>query len=215
MSVTTRVTSNPPSAKHAALAANGNANPTLNMNAPIGGPSSWLVRRNELVRRALPTPRSSRLTTRGRRLLLATSAKISAVPRTNRASSTTAMLTDTADDRPCQDRQHGRPGKVHAGDDVTAVEAVGDGTRRDAEEQVRELLAQQRHRHQEWVTGLGGDQERTGGERDPVTNIGDDGGREEPAKARAEAGWCDRLDGEARVERHRPEDSNGDAGRRA
>ena len=57
-SVATRVTSTAPSAKQAALVANGRAMPTVNRKAPIGGPTNKFVSRNEPWRRALPIPRS-------------------------------------------------------------------------------------------------------------------------------------------------------------
>ncbi len=90
---TTREISTAPNAKHTALVAKGSAMPAANSTAPIGGASSWFVSRNAPSSRALAIPRSSRRTSRGTRLLLPTSAKVSAVPSTNSASSTTPMLT--------------------------------------------------------------------------------------------------------------------------
>src|SRR5215218_6262679 len=89
----TRVISTAPSAKQAASVANGNAIPAANRNAPIGGATSWFVSRTLPWRRAFAIPRSSRRTSRGRMLPPPTSANVSAVPRTNNASRTTAMLT--------------------------------------------------------------------------------------------------------------------------
>ena len=77
---TTRETSTAPSAKQAAFVANGSAMPTANRNAPIGGASSWFVSRNAPCIRAFAMPRSSRATRPGSSVLLAESAKVSAVP---------------------------------------------------------------------------------------------------------------------------------------
>ncbi len=90
--VTTRETRTAPNTKHTAFAANGSAMPVANRNAPIGGATSWFVRRKAPCIRALAMPRSSRATRPGRSVLLAESANVSAVPRTNNVTSTTAML---------------------------------------------------------------------------------------------------------------------------
>ena len=67
--------------------------PAANRKAPIGGTRSWFVRRNAPCIRAFAMPRSSRATRLGISVLLAESAKVSAVPRMNRTTSTAAMLT--------------------------------------------------------------------------------------------------------------------------
>src|SRR6478672_6655712 len=83
-----------PRRKQAAFVANGRAIPIVNRNAPIGGPTSWFVSSIEPWIRAFPSPRSSRLTRLGRSVLLAESAKTSAVASAKRAIRTIAMLTD-------------------------------------------------------------------------------------------------------------------------
>ena len=82
-----------PSAKQAASVANGSAMPAANRNAPIGGAISWFVSSTPPVMRAFAMPRSSRRTIRGRMLWPPMSANVSAVPSTNRATSTATMLT--------------------------------------------------------------------------------------------------------------------------
>src|SRR4029079_660309 len=67
--------------------------PMANSRAPIGGASSWFVSNTPPDSRALATPRSSRLTRRGRTLWPPMWANVSAVPSTNSATSTMAMLT--------------------------------------------------------------------------------------------------------------------------
>ena len=91
--VTTREISTAPSAKQTAFVANGSAIPTANRNAPIGGATAGSRSRTAPCIRALATPRSSRRTRPGSRVLLAESANVSAVPSTNSATRTTAMLT--------------------------------------------------------------------------------------------------------------------------
>ena len=77
-----------------AFAANGIAIPVAKRNAPIGGATSWFVRRKAPCIRALARPSSSRSTRPGRKVLLAESANVSAVPRMNSVTRTTTMLTE-------------------------------------------------------------------------------------------------------------------------
>ena len=91
--VTTRDTRSAPRTKQAAFVANGRAMPAAKRNAPIGGATSWFVSTKAPCIRALAMPRSSRATRPGSRVLLAESANVSAVPRTNSATSTTRMFT--------------------------------------------------------------------------------------------------------------------------
>ena len=67
---------------------NGQNDPTANRNAPIGGPASWLPTRNPACMRALPTPRSTGLTSIGRSVEPAVSANTSATPYRNVVAST-------------------------------------------------------------------------------------------------------------------------------
>ncbi len=90
---TMRDTSTAPRAKQAAFAVNGSAIPTANRNAPIGGVSSWFTRMSAPWSRALAMPRSRGRTRRGSRLLLLTSANVSATPRTKSVPRTMAMVT--------------------------------------------------------------------------------------------------------------------------
>ena len=73
--------------------ANGRAMPAANRKAPIAGAMSWFINTNAPCIRALAMPRSSRATIPGSKVLLAESAKVSAVPRMNSTIRTTAMLT--------------------------------------------------------------------------------------------------------------------------
>ena len=173
-SMTTRETSTAPSAKHAAFVANGRAIPAANRNAPIGGVRSWFVSRNAPCIRALAMPRSSRATRPGSSVLLAESANVSAVPRTNRATSTTAMLTVADDDRRDEHDEDDGATEVDDDDHPASVEPVGGRAAEDAEQQDRQVLAQQRHRDEERVARLRRDEQRTGRERDAVADVVDD-----------------------------------------
>ena len=113
-----------------------------------------------------------------------------------------------ADDGRGEDRQHGCTREVDPGDDPTPVEPVGNRACRQAEQQVRELLGEQRHRHQQRVVRQGGDEQRPGSERDPVADVRDDRRGQQPAKAAAELHGRDGFGDSGREEGHRAEDSN-------
>ena len=61
------------------------------------------------------------------------------------------------------------------------------------EEQGREVSAQDRHRDEERVFRLRRDEQRPGGEHDPVAHVVDERRGQEPAKASAEPRWDDGL----------------------
>ena len=88
-----------------------------------------------------------------------------------------------ADDRGHEHRQHERATQVHRDDHSPSIESVGRHSAHDPEQQRRQVLAQQRHRHQEGVARLRGDEQRAGGDRDAVARVVDDRRREEPAEA--------------------------------
>ena len=152
--VATRVMSSAPSAKQAAFVANGRAMPTTNRNAPIGGATSWLVSSTPPWRRAFAMPRSSRRTSRGRMLPPPTSANVSAVPRRNSATRTSAMLTAPVTIVAASRASTTRPGEVDDDDDPDPVDAVRDDAGREAEEQHRDVLGQDRHRDEQRVARL-------------------------------------------------------------
>ena len=154
--------------------------------APIGGATSWFVRRNAPCIRALAMPRSSRATRPGSSVLLAASAKVSAVPSTNRVTSTTAMLTVPVTMVATRTASTTARTEVHDDDDPPTIEAVGGRATQDAEQQHRQVLAQQRHRHEERIARLRRDEQRPGRERDAVAGVVDDRGRQEPAEAPSE-----------------------------
>ena len=83
--------------------------------------------------------------------------------------------------------QHDRPREVDPDDDPAPVEPVSDGAGGDAEEQLRQVWLEHGQRDEERVAGLGGDEQRAGGEGDAVADVGDDRRREEPAEAAARA----------------------------
>ena len=206
--IATRETSTAPSAKQAAFVANGRAMPTANRNAPIGGKSSWFVKRNAPCIRAFAMPRSSRLTRLGINVLLAESANVSAVPRMNRTMSTTAMLTVAGHDHEHEPAEDDRPADVHDHDHPPALEPVRGGTAEDAEQQDRQVLAQERHRDEERVARLRRDEERPGRDDDTVAGVVDERGGQEPAEARPEPGWRDRLGQAGGDESHAGEGTN-------
>ena len=77
-----------------------------------------------------------------------------------------------------------------------------------AEEQVRELLGEQRHRDEERVVRQRRDEQRAGGQRDAVADVRDERRGQQPAEAAAESTGRDGLGDAGRYEGHRAEDSN-------
>ena len=94
---------------------------------------------------------------------------------------------DARDDHRREDDEDDRAEEVDPGDDPAPVEAVGDDAGEHAEQQVRQVLAQQRQRDEERVAGLRGDEQRPGGDRDPVADVVDD------RRRRAASGSCGRA----------------------
>ena len=139
--------------------------PTANRKAPIGG-ADELVRQHE---RALhPGVGDAEVLAGhepGRSVLLAESAKVSAVPRTNSATRTIAMLTVPLTIVATRTTSTSGPAEVDHDDHPPAVEAVRRGAADDAEQQDRQVLAQDRHRDEERIARLGRDEQRAGGER--------------------------------------------------
>jgi hypothetical protein len=69
------------------------ARPRANRAAPIGGPASWFTVIKPAINRALPSARSERATITGSSVAAVVSARTSQVPRRNKATRTTTMLT--------------------------------------------------------------------------------------------------------------------------
>ena len=113
-----------------------------------------------------------------------------------------------ADDRGDEDDQRGGPPKVGHDDHPATVQAICRGAAKDAEEQDREVLAQDRQRHQERIARQGCDEQRAGGEHDAVADVVDERGREEPAEAPSEPRRHDGLDWPGEQGAHRRQDSN-------
>ncbi len=191
---TRREISSVPSRTSTPWAANGHAIPVAKRAAPIGGPPSWLTVMNPVCRRELAIARSSRSTIIGSRVWLALSANISAVPSRNSAASTTAIDTWPVTMNVVRTSQHPGPHEVDGDDDATSVEAVGERTGVQAEEQRRSPHRQRSQRHQEGLVGLGGHQERPGRDRDPVAEVGGPRRGEQPAERAPEASWGDDVD---------------------
>ncbi len=192
---TTLVTSTAPSAKQAALTANGSAMPMANSRAPIGGV-------DELVHEQEPAlePRvgdaevrvrdDRRQQAAGRRRRR----RSRDVPRTNSAARTKTMLIELPTIVSARTPRTIGPAEVDEGDDPAPVEAVRDGARRRPEDQLRDGLAQDRERDEQRVAGLRGDQQRAGGQRDAVADVGDQRLAEQPPEVATEARRGDGLD---------------------
>ena len=77
-----------------------------------------------------------------------------------------------------------------------------------AEQQHGQVLGEHRQRHEQRVARQRRDEQRPGGQGDPVAEVGDDGRGQQPAEAPAESGRRDGLGDPGGRESHRPEDSN-------
>ena len=153
----------------------------MNRNAPIGGASSWLVRRNEPVSRAFRAEHEQH-------------------------REDDSDVDRATHDRCRKEREHDRPAEVDRDDDPATIEPIGDPTRHDAEQQVRQLLCEQRKRDEQRIPGLRRHEERSGGERDAIADVRDERRGEQPAEAPAEAGGRDGLEDRNRGA-HRAENS--------
>ena len=172
--VTTRETSTAPSTKQTAFVANGSAMPTANRKAPIGGATSWFVSRN-----APCMPRVGDAEVLASHHARQERAAGRVGEGLGRAEDEQRDQDDGDADGPAHDRgdeddQHDGPTEVDDDDHAPPVEAVRGGAAEDAEQQDRQVLAQDRHRDQERVAGLRGDEQRAGGEHDAVADVVDD-----------------------------------------
>ena len=123
---------------------------------------------------------------RGSNELLAESANVSAVPRTNSVIRTTAMLTvplTIVETRTTSANARPRSTTMTI---AAPVEAVRRGAAEDAEDQGREVPAEDRHRDEERVARLGGHQQRPGRQHDAVAGVVDERCGQEPAEAPSE-----------------------------
>ena len=98
------------------------------------------------------------------------------------------------DDRRREEPEDHRSRDVEDDRDRAPVQPVGGGAGPQAEEQRRRDLDEVGHRDEERVARLGGDEERARGEGDPVAEIAEDRGREQPAEALSEPRGSDRFD---------------------
>ena len=116
-------------------------------------------------------------------------------------------------DRPADDRRHqpdqdDRPAEVDQHDHAPPVEAVRGNTTQHAEQQHRQVLAEQGHGDEQRVPCQRGDEQGPGREHDAVADVVDDGRRQEPAEAPAKPRRHDGLDGPGREGSHRRQDTN-------
>ncbi len=192
-----RVISSAPRANPAASATNGSAIPIANSRAPMGGASSWFVTRTPPASRALATPRSSRRTSRGSTLCPPMSANVSAVPSTNSATSTIAMLTPPVTIVAARTARMAARMRLTAAMRRTRSTRSATHARLHAEQQHGQVLGERRHRDQERVARLARDEQRAGGQRDPVADVGEDRRDEQQAEPAAHPGGGDPLGGDA------------------
>ena len=185
--------SSAPSAKQAASAANGRAIPTTNRAAPIGGAMSWLVSSTPPERRAFAMPRSSRRTSRGRRLPPPTSANVSAVPEQEQRDEDQPMFTLPVTIVVARSASTARAGQVDDDDDPDPVDPVGDDARRERRTAAPGRSGRGAPSRRGAGRASGGDEQRPGRERDAVPDVGQDGRREQPPERASEARRGDRL----------------------
>ena len=178
-----------------AWAANGQARPSANSSAPIGGPTSWLSVTKPVMQPGVGDAEVVAATSIGSSVEVVVSANTSAVPSRNIAASTTRdgdrrpvtiVPTSTASTTTRQQVGHD--------DDPAAVEPVGEHARRTGRRAGRAGTAAPPRARPGTGRGLRGDQQRTGGDRHAVAEVADPGRGEQPAEPGAEAGRQHGLD---------------------
>ena len=93
-----------------------------------------------------------------------------------------------------EDDEDHRAGEIHEDRDAAPVLAIDDDAGHRAEDQRRQVLAQERQRHEERIAGERGDQQRTCRHDDAVAQVHHDDGSEQRPERPAEARWRDRVD---------------------
>jgi hypothetical protein len=179
--------------------------PALNRKAPIGGPTK-LVRQQE--RTGQPGVGDPEVLARNDARHEAVAADVR--KDLGRAEHEQRDQDDRdadglADDRRGEDHEDRCPDQVDGSHDAPSVEPVGDGTGRDPEEEVRQLLGKQGERDQQRVLGQRGDEQRAGGQGNAVADVGDGRRRQQPAEAVTESRRGDGLDDAGGHESHRQE----------
>jgi hypothetical protein len=89
-------------------------------------------------------------------------------------------------DRRGDQRQDAGANHVDGDDEHPPVQPVGQRAGKQAEEQRRQPLDEGGQGHEKRVTGLRGDEQRPGGDRDPVAEVADPGRPEEPPESDAQ-----------------------------
>ncbi|HVH24342.1 MAG TPA: hypothetical protein VNA11_17985, partial [Pseudonocardia sp.] len=182
-----------PNASSATWATNGQAAPARNSAAPIGGPASWLPTIRPALSRALAMPRSGLATSIGSSVVLMVSATVSAVPSRNIAVSTTGTPTRPVAVLATSTASTTTPKRVGQHDQGSTVHPIRQHPGEQPEQQAGQSLQQPGRGHQDRIRGLRGDQQRAGGHRDAVADVGGPGGAEQPPVVRAQPGRHQRL----------------------
>ena len=149
--VTTRLTSSAPKTKHTAFVANGMAMPVANRKAPIGGATSWFVRRKAPCIRALAIPRSARAHHARQERAAGRVGERLGRTQDEQGGQDHRDAHRPADDRGHEDHEGERSAEVDHDDHPATVEAIRGGPAEDAEHQHRQVLAEDGHRDQERV----------------------------------------------------------------
>ncbi len=135
-------------------------------------------------------------------VLLAESANVSPVPSTNSARSTTRCRPSRSTIVSDEHRQHERAAEVGDDDHPAPIEAVRRRPADDPEQEHRQVLHEQRERHEERVAGLRRHEQRAGRERHAVADVVDSGRGEEPPEAPAQSAGRDGVGGARERGRH-------------
>ena len=176
-----------PSAKQAAFVANGSAMPSGEQEGADRRRDQLVGEQERALHPGVGDPEVLALRRGpGSSVLLAASANVSAVPRTNSATRTRAMLTVPLTIVATSTDQDDGAAEVHHDDHPPPVEPVGRRAAQDAEQQDRQVFAEQRHRDEERIARLRRHEQRPGREDDAVAGVVEDGGRQEPAEASAQ-----------------------------
>ena len=122
------------------------------------------------------------------------SANVSAVAEEEQRAQDERDVHVAGDDRRREEPEDDGSGDVEDDRDRAPVQPVRGRPGPQAEDQRRRDLDEVRHRDEERVARLRGDEQRARGERDPVAEVAEDRGREQPAEALSEPRGSDRFD---------------------
>ena len=105
-----------------------------------------------------------------------------------------------------EDDEDDRAEHIDPGDDPAAIVTVGHYPREQSEHEMRQVLAQERERDEKRIARLRRDEQRSGGDRDAIADVGGDRGGEQPTEAASQPSRDDQFDDSRHGAGHRADD---------